>query len=250
VPSANTRQYRAHEFAKCAGITVRTLHHYDRLGLLRPRRSAAGYRLYRDADLDTLRLIRILKYVGFPLQRVKTLIADSAPRLAEALTAQRQTLQKKRADLEQALGALGDLQRALDTDGVIDRGARQKIIDTIAPQTAEAKRTRYQYALAAKIDGVKENIERIRGFAKLCSEIEQVAGDNPSSPEAQALADRWVDLSGVPGGFAPEALGAARQMFAQAFADAPDLRHLLHRLTNPMVLGFVQKALEARAQAT
>ena len=44
--------YRAREFAELAGVTVRTLHHYDRLDLLKPRRTDAGYRLYRDRDLE------------------------------------------------------------------------------------------------------------------------------------------------------------------------------------------------------
>ena len=44
--------YRIQEFARLAGVTVRALHHYDRLGLMKPSgRSEAGYRLYRDCDL-------------------------------------------------------------------------------------------------------------------------------------------------------------------------------------------------------
>ncbi len=252
VQPAKTGQYRAHEFARIAGITVRALHHYDRLGLLRPRRSAAGHRLYREADLETLQLIRILKYVGFSLRRINVLLAPNATRLAEALRSQRQALQKKRADLDQALGAIEDLQRTLDADGDIGSGVRRKIIDTIAPVTAEAKRNRHQYVLAAKIDDVKGKIARVRDFAALCSEIERAAGDNPASPRAQALADRWVDLSGGRGlgSFDPQVLSVARQMFAQAFAEAPELRQLLPRLTNPVVLEFVQKALDATPRAT
>jgi DNA-binding transcriptional MerR regulator len=250
VQPVNTGHYRAHDFAKRAGITVRTLHHYDRLGLLKARRSASGYRLYRDADLDALHLIRILKYVGFPLRRIKALSGPKAVGLAEALRAQRQTLQKKHAELDQAIGAIADLQRTLDAEGDIDSDARQRIMDAIAPLTAEATRNRQRYALAARIDGVKDNIERVRRFAALCSEIETAIGDSPTSPRAQAFADRWADLSGGPGTFDPRVLAEARQMFAQAFAEAPDLRQLLPRLTNPAVLGFLQKALDAGARAT
>jgi MerR family transcriptional regulator, thiopeptide resistance regulator len=250
VQPAKTRQYRPHEFAKIAGITVRTLHHYDRLGLLRARRSAGGYRLYGDGDLDTLRLIRILKYVGFPLQRIKALLPGNAARLAEPLRTQRQTLQKKHAELDQAIGAIAELQRTLDAERGIGSDARQRIMDAIAPLTAEARRNRQQYALAARIDGLKDNIERMRRFAVLCAEIESAIDENPSSARAQALADRWADLSGGPGTFDPRVLAQARQMFAQAFAEAPDLRQLLPRLTNPAVLGFVQQALDATARAT
>ena len=44
--------YRIHEFARLAGVTVKALRHYDRLGLLRPRRTGSGYRVYSDSDLD------------------------------------------------------------------------------------------------------------------------------------------------------------------------------------------------------
>ena len=48
-----TRSYRVPEFAELAGVTVRALHHYDRLGLLKPRRADTGYRLYRLCDLKS-----------------------------------------------------------------------------------------------------------------------------------------------------------------------------------------------------
>ena len=52
-----SRRYRIHEFAGLSGLTVKTLHHYDRLGLLTPTRTDAGYRLYAEADLERLEQI-------------------------------------------------------------------------------------------------------------------------------------------------------------------------------------------------
>ena len=55
--------------SELAGVTVRTLHHYDRLGLLRPAgRTAAGHRLYADRDLARLQQIVTLKFIGLPLE--------------------------------------------------------------------------------------------------------------------------------------------------------------------------------------
>ena len=57
--------YQAHEFAGLAGVTIRTLHHYDRLGLLKPsRRTDAGYRLYNENDLVRLEQIIVLKFLA------------------------------------------------------------------------------------------------------------------------------------------------------------------------------------------
>ena len=66
------RLYKAQEFAERAGVTVRTLHHYDRLGLLAPSgRTEAGYRLYGDRDLLRLEQILALKFIGFPLPEIR-----------------------------------------------------------------------------------------------------------------------------------------------------------------------------------
>ena len=59
--------YRIREFAGLAGVTVRALHHYDRLGLLKPRRTQTGYRVYCTRDLETLEQIVALKFIGLAL---------------------------------------------------------------------------------------------------------------------------------------------------------------------------------------
>ena len=63
--------------AALAGVTVRTLHHYDRIGLLSPSgRTAAGYRRYSAADLDRLHQVLLYRELGFPLEEVATLLDD------------------------------------------------------------------------------------------------------------------------------------------------------------------------------
>src|SRR3954463_3406846 len=65
------------ELARLSGVTVRTLHHYDRIGLVRPsRRTAAGYRDYTAPDLDRLHQVLVYRELGFPLEEVATLLDD------------------------------------------------------------------------------------------------------------------------------------------------------------------------------
>jgi len=67
------------EVAALAGVTVRTLHHYDRIGLLSPSgRTAAGYRQYAPADLDRLHQVRLYRELGFPLEEVAALLSGDA----------------------------------------------------------------------------------------------------------------------------------------------------------------------------
>ena len=81
------------EVAALAGVTVRTLHHYDRIGLLSPSgRTSAGYRQYGPADLDRLHRVLVYRELGFPLEEVATLLDDPAADPAEHLRRQHRLL--------------------------------------------------------------------------------------------------------------------------------------------------------------
>jgi len=86
--------YQVQEFAELAGVTVRALHHYDQLGLLKPRRTQAGYRLYSLRDFERLEQIVALKFLGIPLKQIRTLFHREAHALPEALRMQRRVLQE------------------------------------------------------------------------------------------------------------------------------------------------------------
>lgn len=69
------------QVARLAKVTVRTLHHFDALGLVRPSsRSAAGYRLYQREDLERLQEVLVWRALGFSLDAIPRLLADHAGR--------------------------------------------------------------------------------------------------------------------------------------------------------------------------
>jgi DNA-binding transcriptional MerR regulator len=93
------------EVAALAGVTVRTLHHYDRIGLLTPsERTAAGYRRYTPADLDRLHRVLVYRELGFPLEEIATLLDDPAADPAEHLRRQHRLL-RDRLDRTRAMVA-------------------------------------------------------------------------------------------------------------------------------------------------
>src|SRR5881227_870285 len=96
------------EFARLAGVTVRALHHYDRLGLLRAHRNASGYRVYQAGDMERLEQIVALKFLGIPLKDIRTMLARDGSDLAGALHAQRTVLEQRRVLLDRAIRAIGD----------------------------------------------------------------------------------------------------------------------------------------------
>ncbi|MGW0818827.1 MerR family transcriptional regulator [Streptomyces viridiviolaceus] len=105
--------YSVGQVAGFAGVTVRTLHHYDDIGLLTPsERSHAGHRRYSDADLDRLQQILLYRELGFPLDEVAVLLddPDADPRAHlrrqhELLTARIEKLREMAAAVEHAMEA-------------------------------------------------------------------------------------------------------------------------------------------------
>lgn len=104
--------YSVGQVAGFAGVTVRTLHHYDEIGLLSPSgRSTAGHRRYDDADLDRLQRILFYRELGFPLEEVSVLLDDPESDPREHLRRQHALLSERIARLQQMARAV---ERAME----------------------------------------------------------------------------------------------------------------------------------------
>jgi DNA-binding transcriptional MerR regulator len=188
--------YNIAELAELAGVTVKALHHYDRLGLLRPRRSNAGYRLYGSRDLERLEQIVALKSIGLTLQQIKVLLDGDVHALAEALRAQRHTLEKKRAEVTRAIRAIErvestvSLYRALSRGGVLSR-----LIEAIDMQNDLDVLKRYFKTDAAWTRG-RSYFEHwpSEPWRELFREIQASLREDPASDHACSLAARWDTL--------------------------------------------------------
>ena len=200
----NGALYQAREFAELAGVTVRTLHHYDRLGLVKPSsRTAAGYRLYGERELARLQQIAMLKFVGFSLNQIKELLDSRALDLGETLRMQREALESKRRQLELALDALGEAERRMQSKGGrADWEALKKIIEVLEMEQNQEWTKKY-YSEGAKADLAKRNAAdpdaHVRGeqaWAALIADVDAAVkrGIKPESAEAWKLAERWTGL--------------------------------------------------------
>jgi MerR family transcriptional regulator, thiopeptide resistance regulator len=102
------------ELAGLSGLTVRTLHHYDELGLVVPgARSAAGYRLYGDAEVERLQEVLFYRELGFGLDQIKAMLAEAAHDRHDALVRQRRLLEAK---TERTLALIDAIDRAIDAE--------------------------------------------------------------------------------------------------------------------------------------
>src|SRR5690625_942095 len=92
------------EIADSVGISVRTLHHYDDIGLLIPEETTdAGYRVYSDENLETLQQILFFKELGFRLKKIKEIIDRPSFDRQEALEMQHKMLLRKKSRLDKMI---------------------------------------------------------------------------------------------------------------------------------------------------
>ncbi len=200
--NAVKRLYRTREFAELAGVTVRTLHHYDRLGLLKPSgRTAAGYRLYGGKDLARLQQIVTLKFIGLPLAQIKDLLGSRTFDLGSTLRLQREIMQEKRRQFDAALAAIAHAERTISGNGP-DWDALRRIVEVIEMQS-NMDWTRKYYSEEAKAKIAERNAAdpdaAERGqhdWAVLIADVERALreGISPESECGHTLAARWKAL--------------------------------------------------------
>jgi DNA-binding transcriptional MerR regulator len=197
---AKPKTYQPREFAKLAGVTVRALHHYDRIGLLKPKRTSAGYRAYTPQDLTRLEQIIALKFIGVPLRKIRFFTPGTPGGLANALRAQRQTLEEKRRLLDQAIGAIRDVEAVLRAGKDADAALYQRIIEVIEMQNnPDAWNQKYDDLVQTKIDRLRslspDALAELRAqWTALVGEIRSVLAEDPANQKPQELGTRWTDL--------------------------------------------------------
>lgn len=192
-------------FADDAGVTVRTLHLYDRIGLLKPAAlSESGYRLYGEAELERLEHILALRFIGFNLEQIKELLKGSNWPLVVALRMQRDVIAAQKRRLDSALAAIDEAERALSGDAPTDRWETLRTVIEVFRMQNDWSWTQNYYSEEARRkleeyhkDTPREVIEQgQRDWTALLAEVEAAAsgGVDPSSAQAQALVQRWHDL--------------------------------------------------------
>ena len=98
--------YHIKEAAQLSGVSVKTLHHYDKIGILVPLKSENGYRTYSQEDLERLQVILYYKYLGFSLEKIAELLKEEQTDLLPHLTRQLDYLIRERQHLDTLIATL------------------------------------------------------------------------------------------------------------------------------------------------
>jgi MerR family transcriptional regulator, thiopeptide resistance regulator len=249
------KSYQSREFAQRAGVTVRALHHYDKLGLLKPgKRSRAGYRSYSDSDLIRLEQIVVLKSIGLTLKEMKRLIAperSAAPDvLADTLARQERVLFEKRKQMDRVIRAIGVARRALESGKPPDWRHFTRIIkETVMQEDTDWTSQYYSEEARAKVEARKplwspELQERVtRQWNDLFRDIEGALNEDPASEKAQALLGRWRALVESFTGGDPEIQKGLNKMYSD-MPNWPAERRSQFGV-RPEIQDFITKALRA-----
>lgn len=103
-------KWQIREFAELTGVSVRTLHYYDAIGLLKPSEihPQNGYRFYDDRSLQRMQEILFYRELDFPLKQILAILSSPSYDKTKALTEQKHLLMLKKERLERLLGALDE----------------------------------------------------------------------------------------------------------------------------------------------
>jgi DNA-binding transcriptional MerR regulator len=193
-------EYTVGALARLSGVTVRTLHYYDSIGLLSPSaRSAAGYRLYSQADLLRLRQVLFYRELGFGLDEIAEILADPADGTDDHLRRQHRLLRGRAARTQALLRAIEKEMEARDMGMALTPEEQFEVFgtDKMAEYTEEAwqrwgdteawQESRRRTAAYAKEDWITIKAEadaNIQGFAELVR-----AGQAATGTAAMELAE-------------------------------------------------------------
>lgn len=189
------------ELARLTGVTVRTLHHYDERGLVRPsQRTAAGHRLYEDDDVLRLQQVLVLRELGVALDDIAAALDEDGADRAALLRRHRAALVDRRGQLDRMLAAV-DAAIAMHARGATPMTSDElkHLFDGFDPDEHEdevrerwgdsdayresARRTKHYGK--AEWEAIKRESQSI--YSRLADLMK--AGAAPDAPEAQALVD-------------------------------------------------------------
>ena len=197
-----SNKYRVGEFSEKAGISIRTLHYYDEIGILKPERdTTSGHRIYTYQDLLTLQKIMSLKFVGYGLEEIAHMLAESnfTIDLNETLTLHIKQLEQNRVGIDRSLRAIRRVAKLMQEEGEIDSSI---LFSHIQYMQTEHKQREWmeKHQLSDVMEELsnkseEEIIAMDLSSVQVHKEIKQLYDTPVEKPEVQALIQRYLKAS-------------------------------------------------------
>lgn len=246
------KQYSVKQLAKLAGVSVRTLHLYDELNLLKPAtRTEARYRMYGEAELLRLQQILFYKELDFPLQAIAEILNDPRFDLIQALESHKVALYQRQERIKTLLVTVDKTIHSLKTEQML---SHEELYEGLPKETAETYRkeamTKYGTAEVEQSENHLRSLGK-EGFQKLKAEMEDIATklvalmqeDPRSAVVQQQIVRHYHNIRGFWG------TSGSPDLQAEAYAGLGDLYVADERFTrvdgqaNPAYAQFLQQAM-------
>ncbi|WP_270182017.1 MerR family transcriptional regulator [Alkalihalobacillus sp. CinArs1] len=212
-------EMKVKEVADLVGISVRTLHHYDEIGLLTPETTEAGYRIYSENDLETLQQILFFKELGFSLKEVQRILEDPAFDRKEALELQRRMLVEKRSHVDRMIKTIDKTIKQMM--GEVEMTNEEKFEGMNFDHNPYEEEARRRWG-DKKID---ETNKKVRGMSKeeqqnlsegwdrIYTRLAKLRDGAPDLAEAQEAIHEWYEFLKNFGDYSYEAFRGLGQMY-------------------------------------
>ncbi len=204
--------------AELTGVSVRTLHHYDHIGLVVPSvRTPAGYRGYTGADIERLHLVLVYRSVGMQLEDIRTLIDDADADVLDHLRRQHQLLLEQADRLQHTIKAVEELMNAHRSGIQLTAEEQIEIFGTTTFSEEYAAEAEERWG---DTEAWKQSQQRAAAFTK--DDWIAIQAENEALLDALAAAKR----NGVtPGSAEADALAARHRAAIQRYYDCDDEMH-------------------------
>ncbi|MFE6078398.1 MerR family transcriptional regulator [Paenibacillus sp. NPDC057886] len=193
-------------FSKKTGVSVRTLHYYDEIGLLTPHKDPqSGHRLYDYNEIIRLQHILCLKTLGYSLEHISELI--SKPKFdsdwADTLQLQKNMLEQKQKDIEVTLHTMDRILKLIASEQEVDRSVLLSLIHSM--QTEQEQKDWLHQKLDQQLDAnvidfmfertTDAQTELDQHFVRLTQEVKNLVGCPVELPEVQELIRRQLQIN-------------------------------------------------------
>jgi DNA-binding transcriptional MerR regulator len=234
---------RVGEVARRSGLTVRTLHHYHRIGLLRPSgRTASSHRLYIAADLARLQQIVSLRHLGLPLLEIKECLRPGGFSPLQTIRLHNRALREKIRGLQNICRRLDSLQEMLESSKQISTEEFFQTMEAIVmfekyytPEQLETLKKRTRSLGPQGMEAAHQEWRDLMSAIK----AEMKAGTDPADPTVQTLARRWGELIGSFTGGDPQIAQSLRKMWTE---QGSQMATKMNMDFDPELFKYVQKA--------
>lgn len=198
------KQYTVQELANLSGVSVRTLHYYDQIGLLKPfQRSEGNYRIYGEQELIRLQQILFYRELSLPLKQIQQLLNDPAFDSLQSLEEHKRTLALKKAQLNELLTTIDKTILHLKKENEMKNP--EELYAGFGKTKAKAYREEAQRNFGTEtVQHAERELMKLgkQGFEHLNAEFNttwqnlfQLRHDDPSSIKAQVLIDQHYQLT-------------------------------------------------------